>query len=139
MVVTVVTFSPLRLLVGADGAMSAVRRICGIATWGWGYGQEAVVATVKLRDYLPPSTGADESASESQSATEEGSARDSRRRSRSLVNDTAWQRYLPTGPLALLPLWDGYCSIVWSTGVSEVRRLKALSSEAFLAELNAAL
>ena len=48
---------------------------------------------------------------------------------------TAWQKYLPTGPLALLPLWDGYSSIVWTTSVAESARLVKLSKEEFLSEL----
>ena len=35
-----------RLLVGADGARSAVRERAGIAVHGWGYGQSAIVTTV---------------------------------------------------------------------------------------------
>ena len=75
-----------RLVVGADGGASAVRRLAGLGTWGWGYGQDAVVCTVSLAD-----------------DSNNGPA-------------TAWQRYLthPAGPVALLPLWGGYASVVWS-------------------------
>jgi 2-octaprenylphenol hydroxylase len=70
------------LVVGADGADSAVRRAAGIGTRGWDYGQCAVVA--HLASEKPH-------------------------------GDTAWQRFLDSGPLALLPLSDGRSSLVWST------------------------
>ncbi|HXG29225.1 MAG TPA: UbiH/UbiF/VisC/COQ6 family ubiquinone biosynthesis hydroxylase [Nevskiales bacterium] len=44
---------------------------------------------------------------------------------------TAWQRFLPTGPLAFLPLADGRCSIVWSADAAEAAALLALDDEAF--------
>lgn len=65
-----------RLLVAADGAMSAVRGAAGIATWGWGYDQTAVVATVRTE----------------------------------AAHATAWQRFLPHGPVAVLPV-SGVCKI----------------------------
>lgn len=52
--------------------------------------------------------------------------------------DTCWQRFLPTGPLALLPLADGRSSIVWSLPESEAQRVLALEDEAFLKELGIA-
>ena len=51
---------------------------------------------------------------------------------------TAWQRFLPTGPLAFLPLSDGRCSIVWSTERTEAARLRGLDANSFGAELTAA-
>jgi 2-polyprenylphenol 6-hydroxylase len=48
---------------------------------------------------------------------------------------TAFQRFLPTGPLALLPLPDDLCSIVWSAEDSEAERLMALPDAAFAEEL----
>jgi len=52
--------------------------------------------------------------------------------------DTAWQRFLPGGPLALLPLADGRSSIVWSLPEAEARRVLALDEQAFLDELGVA-
>ncbi len=52
--------------------------------------------------------------------------------------DTARQRFLDTGPLALLPLSGGGCSIVWSCREDEAQRLLELSDDAFAAELEAA-
>jgi len=51
---------------------------------------------------------------------------------------TAWQRFLPAGPLALLPLADGRSSIVWSLPEAEARRVLALDDAAFCAELGVA-
>jgi len=51
---------------------------------------------------------------------------------------TAWQRFLPTGPLAFLPLPDGRCSIVWSVAREEARRLRSLDAGAFAAALETA-
>ncbi len=65
-----------RLLVGADGANSPVRRFAGIESRGWDYDRHAVVATVQL-----------------EGAGWGGEAR-----------KTAYQRFLPTGPIALLPV-----------------------------------
>ena len=46
---------------------------------------------------------------------------------------TAWQRFLPTGPIAMLPLSDGRSSIVWSVSREESERLRALDARQFAA------
>lgn len=45
--------------------------------------------------------------------------------------ETAWQRFLPGGPLAFLPLRDGRSSIVWSTGAEHAQQLLAMESDDF--------
>lgn len=52
--------------------------------------------------------------------------------------DTAWQVFLPTGPLAFLPLSDHDSSIVWSTATARAGYLMALDEDGFLAELQTA-
>ncbi|MDA8782600.1 UbiH/UbiF/VisC/COQ6 family ubiquinone biosynthesis hydroxylase [Porticoccaceae bacterium] len=55
---------------------------------------------------------------------------------------TAWQRFMPTGPLALLPLNNQgdlhHCSIVWSQETEVAARLMDLNDEQFCAELSRA-
>lgn len=76
-----------RLLVGADGFNSPVRAYAGIPSYGWSYDVRAIVATL----YHPP-RGAFQG-----------------------PNRTAYQRFLPTGPIAFLPLSPTVSSLVWST------------------------
>ena len=45
--------------------------------------------------------------------------------------DTAWQRFLPGGPLAFLPCADGSCSIVWSLPGDRAEAVLALGDDAF--------
>ncbi|MEO8160623.1 MAG: FAD-dependent monooxygenase [Arenimonas sp.] len=52
--------------------------------------------------------------------------------------DTCWQRFLPTGPLAFLPCADGRCSIVWTLPDAEAERLLAIDEPGFAAELERA-
>jgi len=51
---------------------------------------------------------------------------------------TAYQRFMPGGPLAFLPLADGRSSIVWSTDTAEAEELMALSDAEFCEQLGAA-
>ena len=53
-------------------------------------------------------------------------------------DNTAWQRFLPTGPLAFLPLRDGRCSIVWSATSETAQGLLALDDQAFCSALGEA-
>ncbi|MCW8936045.1 MAG: UbiH/UbiF/VisC/COQ6 family ubiquinone biosynthesis hydroxylase [Gammaproteobacteria bacterium] len=52
--------------------------------------------------------------------------------------NTAWQRFLPTGPLAFLPLSDGSCSIVWSAENKRADELIEMDEELFITELQSA-
>ena len=52
--------------------------------------------------------------------------------------NTAWQRFLPGGPLAFLPMADGWSSIVWTMPSEHVDRLLTVDKDEFHQELAAA-
>ncbi|KAI8991292.1 hypothetical protein BDF20DRAFT_33817 [Mycotypha africana] len=53
-------------------------------------------------------------------------------------NNTAWQRFLPSGPIALLPLSEEYASLVWSVKPHLAKALKNVSPADFCTLINAA-
>lgn len=97
-----------KLVVGADGANSWLRKQMNMAMITRDYDHHAIVATVKCAQGH---------------------------------KNTAWQVFLPTGPLAFLPVFpqnNQTCSIVYSTSPEEAKRLTALSPVDFAKELTAA-
>ncbi|KAL0742706.1 hypothetical protein Bca4012_084219 [Brassica carinata] len=54
-------------------------------------------------------------------------------------NFTAWQRFLPNGPIALLPVGDKFSNIVWTMDPTEASDRKSMSEDAFIKAVNDAL
>lgn len=44
------------------------------------------------------------------------------------VQPITWQQFTPKGPMAFLPMFDNYASLVWYNGVDELKRLKSLNN-----------
>ncbi|XP_042316266.1 ubiquinone biosynthesis monooxygenase COQ6, mitochondrial-like [Sceloporus undulatus] len=53
-------------------------------------------------------------------------------------NNVAWQRFLPSGPIALLPLSDTVSSLVWSTSHEHAIRLQSMDEDSFVDSINSA-
>ncbi|XP_006865598.1 PREDICTED: ubiquinone biosynthesis monooxygenase COQ6 [Chrysochloris asiatica] len=53
-------------------------------------------------------------------------------------NNVAWQRFLPSGPIALLPLSDTLSSLVWSTSHEHAVELVSMDEEQFVDAINSA-
>lgn len=53
--------------------------------------------------------------------------------------NTAWQRFLSTGPLALLPLNNGQCSIVWTLPNANCEKMLELDDDEFASHLASAM
>ncbi|KAF8605980.1 ubiquinone biosynthesis hydrox [Ceratobasidium sp. AG-I] len=105
-----------RLLVGADGFNSPVRKFAGIKSSGYAYDTHAVVATLFHPERINHPTLAHLTQN----------------------NTTAFQRFLPTGPIACLPLSPTASSLVWSTTPAIAGALKASPAETLAIFVNAA-
>jgi 2-octaprenyl-6-methoxyphenol hydroxylase len=51
---------------------------------------------------------------------------------------TAYERFTPTGPIAVLPIAEGRSAVVWTLAPDDARRVLALGDGAFIAELQRA-
>lgn len=99
------------LVVGADGANSAVRRLAGLRTREWDYGQSAIATTVRT------------------------ALRHERTAWQRFMTDGP----LAFLPLQSPEQDQHYCSIVWSTAPEQAARLVGLDDAGFCRELGAAL
>jgi len=50
----------------------------------------------------------------------------------------AYERFTPTGPIAMLPMSEGRCTVVWTLSPDRAGEVTALSDEDFLRELQTA-
>lgn len=57
----------------------------------------------------------------------------------SVENRCAWQRFLPAGPIALLPISDNFSNIVWTMNPKEATNRKVMNEDEFLRDVNNAL
>ncbi len=97
------TMIQAKLVVGADGAHSWLRKIANIPVTRHDYHQHALVATVKTE---------------------------------LSHQEIAWQRFLPEGPVAFLPLSNSFTSsIVWTSTEERIKSLMLLPEESFCQEL----
>lgn len=51
-------------------------------------------------------------------------------------NSVAWQRFLPTGPIAMLPLSNNYSCLIWTTSPTKAKYLKDLQDDNFVDAVN---
>jgi len=52
---------------------------------------------------------------------------------------TAFQRFFPSGPLALLPLWNDFANVIWSTTPNHANHLMSIPYEQFTKDVNDAM
>ena len=96
--------------VGADGPNSLVRASAGITTHGWAYDTHTIVATLSHAPRAPFQP----------------------------PNTIAYQRFLPTGPIAFLPLPPTESTMVWSTKPALAAALKSVDPSVLVNFTNAA-
>jgi 2-octaprenyl-3-methyl-6-methoxy-1,4-benzoquinol hydroxylase/2-octaprenylphenol hydroxylase len=140
--------APPRVSRNADESSGSVRLICPAEVAEVDDGENAVTATLSDGTRLRAHVMVAAEGAESSLRTKLGVAFEGRDYGQRAVvahvatvrahEASAWQRFLPGGPLAFLPLADGRSSIVWSLPDAEATRVLALDDEVFRAELGCA-
>lgn len=91
-----------KLVIGADGGQSSVRRLLDISQQQTDYEQTAIVTTVKTS--LPH-------------------------------NNVAFERFTSSGPLAMLPINNDECSVVWTRTHEQADDLMSSNEDDFIEQL----
>jgi 2-octaprenyl-6-methoxyphenol hydroxylase len=101
-----------RLAVAADGAHSSVRAAAGIDAKVADYNQVAIVTNVRA-ERGPADRGPADRAQDG----------------------TAYERFTPSGPLAVLPLYDGSHGVIWTARPEAAKEILSLGDGEFLSQL----
>jgi 2-octaprenyl-6-methoxyphenol hydroxylase len=92
-----------KLVVAADGTHSSIRSLCGIEVQQEPIEHNALVANIEIATDLPHR-----------------------------LQTVAYERFIPGGALALLPVAKGRSTLIWVGEVKEAEELVTLSDEAFI-------
>ena len=136
----------------------------GIGSWGWNYGQTAIVTAVQLEtspdshanntatqitneNHVNSNNDQDINSTTNSNTTNSNNTINNKNTTSNMSNNkdnhdnnnsngTAYQIYLSTGPLAMLPLHNNLASIVWSLPTPLANEIMKLTPDALTQLLN---
>ncbi|NTS78398.1 FAD-dependent monooxygenase [Catenovulum sp. SM1970] len=98
-----------KFIIAADGANSQIKQALNFAQFGWQYRQSCLSVNIEFHSALPK-----------------------------VQQTTTWQTFRPQGPIAFLPLFDNFASLIVYDSADKIKALQQLSETSLkqaLAEL----